>query len=111
MLSNDDDKVLFGSEVTDLTLVYSHVVLHHISWMADTERPSMYHLSQVSPVARPKGSQRPAVPKTEAARLKALLKERKWKNHSESEDELETSGGDCTVPDKIHKKVMEERNM
>ena len=55
-----------------------------------------------------------AVSKAEADKLKALIQARKRQHVEESDgsgsDELETSGGDCTVPDKLYNEVVEERN-
>ena len=67
--------------------------------------------SQTTASVRPKMPQSKAVPKAEADRLRALISKRqKHIEDSEDSDELETSGGDCSVPDKIHKEVVEERN-
>ena len=67
--------------------------------------------AQPSVSVRPKAPQRKTVPKAEADRLRALISNRQRRvEESEDSDELETSGGDCTVPDKIHREVLEERN-
>lgn len=47
--------------------------------------------------------------KAEQDRLKAIISQRKKAKWSDDEDELETSGGDCSVPDKIHQEVVQDK--
>ena len=80
------------------------------------EQMSHITFQEVLPAApvKVRASQHRAVPNAEARRLQALISAKHKKSiESDSEStssELETSGGDCTVPDKLHREVIEERN-